>query len=65
MLSYFLYKKYQVRIQIKNVPFSTIFDLDLDKVKKNLKIESVVYNFIIVLIIFEILSNAFSLVTNF
>ena len=65
VLSYFLYKKYQVRIQIKNVPYSTIFDLDLDKVKKNLKIESMVYTFIIVLIIFEILSNAFSLVNQF
>ena len=57
VLSYFLYKKYQVRIQIKNVPYSTIFDLDLDKVKKNLKIESMVYNFVIALTMLEILTN--------
>ena len=59
VLSYFLYQKYQVRIRIKNVPYSTIFDLDLDKVKKNLKIESMVYNFIIGLIILEILAEVF------
>ena len=65
VLSYFLYKKYQVRIEIKNVPYSTIFDLDLDKVKKNLKIESMVYNFIIGLIILEILSEFFYSVNLF
>ena len=48
VLIYFLYQKYQVRIQIRNVPYSTIFNIDLDKMKKNLEIQSMVYNFLIV-----------------
>ena len=59
VLGYFVYQKYQVRIRIRNVPPFTIFDLDLDKVKKNLKIESMVYNFILVLIIVEVIANIF------
>ena len=59
VLGYFVYQKYQVRIRIRNVPPFTIFDLDLDKVKKNLKIESMVYNFILVLIIVEMIANIF------
>ena len=65
VLSYFMYKKYQVKIQIRNVPYSTIFDLDLDKVKKNLKIKSMVYNFVIALTMLEILAKLFSSVQQF
>ena len=59
VLGYFVYQKYQVRIQIRNVPPFTIFDLDLDKVKKNLKIQSMVYNFILVLIFVELITSFF------
>ena len=57
VFSYFVYQKYQVRIRIRNVPYSTIFNIDLDKVKKNLEIESMVYNFILVLLVSEIVAN--------
>ena len=60
VLIYFLYQKYQVRIQIRNVPDSTIFSIDLDKVKKNLEIQSMVYNFLIVIMMIEIITNAFA-----
>ena len=59
VLIYFLYHKYQVRIQIRNVPYSTIFNIDLDKVKKNLEIQSMVYNFLIVIMMIEIITNVF------
>ena len=59
VLIYFLYQKYQVRIQIRNVPYSTIFNIDLDKVKKNLEIQSMVYNFLIVIMMIEIITNVF------
>ena len=59
VLIYFLYQKYQVRIQIRNVPDSTIFNIDLDKVKKNLEIQSMVYNFLIVIMMIEIITNVF------
>ena len=59
VLTYFVYQKYQVRVRIKNVPYSTIFHTELDKVKKNLEIESMVYNFILVLLMIEMLANIF------
>ena len=59
MLIYFLYQKYQVRIRISNVPYSTIFNIDLDKVKKNLEIQSMVHNFVIAIMMIEIVANAF------
>ena len=59
VLIYFLYQKYQIRIQIRNVPYSTIFNIDLDKVKKNLEIQSMVYNFVILMMMIEIITNVF------
>ena len=65
VLGDFFYQKYQVRIRIRNVPPFTIFDLDLDKVKKNLKIESMVYNFILVLIMIELFAIVFWGISRF
>ena len=48
-----------------NVRYSTIFDLDLDKVKKNLKIEPIVYNFVIALTMLETLANVFGGIGQF
>ena len=58
VLTYFVHQKYQVRIRIRNVPYSTIFNIDLDKVKKNLEIQSMVYNFVLVIIMIEMLTNS-------
>ena len=54
---YFAYQKYQIKLQIKHLPFSTIFNIDLDKVKKNLQIRSMIHSFLLVLITLEILTN--------
>ena len=51
---YFLYQKYRIRAEIRNVPFSTILRIDLDKVKKNLQITSMTYNFVLILSVLEI-----------
>ena len=51
---YFLYQKYRIRAEIRNVPFSTILRIDLDKVKKNLQITSMTYNFVLTLSFLEI-----------
>ena len=56
---YFVYQKYQVRTRIENVPYSTIFNIDLDKVKKNLEIQSMVYDFMLLLMMIEVLANVF------
>ena len=57
VLTYFLYQKYQDRNVIRNVAQYTIFNTDLDKVKKNLKIKSMVHNFIMAIILIEIATN--------
>ena len=57
VFAYFVHQKYQIRIRLRNVPYSTIFNIDLDKVKKNLGIESTICNFILVLLILELSTN--------
>ena len=59
VLAYFAYQKYKVRIRIRNVPPFTILEKDLGKEKKNLQIESIIYDFILFLIILEILVHIF------
>ena len=54
---YFIYQKYQVRNAIRNVPFSTIFSTDLNKVKKNLEFKSMVFNCILLLLSLETLTH--------
>ena len=48
-ISYFFYKKYLILGKIRNVPHHTIFSIDLTKVKKNLQIKSMIYNFILII----------------
>ena len=47
-IPYFVHQKIQISQRIKNIPATTIFSTDLSKVKKNLKIQSLIYNFIII-----------------
>ena len=54
-IPYFVHKKIQISQRIKNIPATTIFSTDLSKVKKNLKIQSLIYNFIIIISSFEAL----------
>ena len=48
-ISYFIYEKYWIIVQIRNIPAHTIFSIDLSKVKKNLQIKSLTYNFILII----------------
>ena len=48
-ISYFVYEKYLILVQIRNVSPYTIFSIDLTKVKKNLQIKSMIYNFILII----------------
>ena len=58
VISYYAYLKYKNWIDIRNVPPYTRYQMDLDKVKKNLRIKSTVYNFILLLAITELIDNA-------
>ena len=58
VISYYAYLKYKNWIDIRNVPPYTRYQMDLDKVKKNLRIKSTVYNFILLLAIAELIDNA-------
>ena len=57
ILVYFIYKKWKVFVAIRNVPSTTIFQINLSNVKKNLQITSMVYNFIIFLSASELIEN--------
>ena len=57
VIVYYSYQKYVTWIAIRNVPHSTIFEEDLDKVKKNLKVKSMVYTFILILSVLEFVAN--------
>ena len=52
-IPYFIHQKILISQRIKNIPATTIFSTDLSKVKKNLKIQSLIYNFIIIISSFE------------
>ena len=54
ILCYLIHGKYKTIIRIKEIPHSTIFFIDLQKVKLNLKIDSMVYNFLILLCTLEL-----------
>ena len=56
-IPYFVHQKIQNSQRIKNIPATTIFATDLSKVKKNLKIQSLIYNFIIIISSFEALCS--------
>ena len=57
VISYYTYLKYMNWRAIRNVPAFTEYLVDLDKVKKNLRIKSTVYNFILILSIAELIDN--------
>ena len=54
-IPYFVHQKIQNSQRMKNIPAATILSIDLSKVKKNLKIQSLVHNFIIIISSFEAL----------
>ena len=54
-IPYYIHQKILISQRIKNIPATTIFSTDLSKVKKNLKIQSLIYNFIIIISSFEAL----------
>ena len=57
VIVYFAYQKYLTRREIRNVPSSTVFGEDLDKIKKNLEVKSLVYTFILILSMSELILN--------
>ena len=57
VIAYFIHQKCRLIVQIQNVPLSTIFQVNLNKVKKNLQIQSVIYNFILVIAFWELSVN--------
>ena len=59
IVGYLAIGKHRVGIKLKNVPFSTIMSIDLSKVKQNLEIESMVYNFLLTLSVLEFATNLF------
>ena len=64
IIAYLVYRKYTVCQAIRNVPAYTILDIDLSKVKLNLKIESMVYNFLLILSGLELLSDLLGGITT-
>ena len=48
-IPYLVYQKYCILAKIRNVPASTILNINLAKVKKNLLIDSLKYNFILII----------------
>ena len=60
ILCYLIHGKYKTIIRIKEIPHSTIFYIDLQKVKLNFKIESMVYNFLILLCTLELITIVLS-----
>ena len=57
---YLAYRKYQIKIELKNIPNCTVLQIDLSKVKRNLQIESMVYTFLLILSGLEFVSNLFA-----
>ena len=56
IISYFVHQKISTLREIRNIPAATIFAIDLSKVKKNLQIQSLIYNFVITISGFEALA---------
>ena len=61
---YLAYRKYTVCMALRNVPAFTIFDIDLSKVKQNLKIEAMLYNFLLILSGLELLGDLLAGITT-
>ena len=56
VISYFAYLKYLLRKEIQKLP-TTIYGIDVNNLRKNLQIKSMVYNFILIISIIEFVSN--------
>ena len=56
ILCYLLHHRHTILTKIRELPHSTILFVDLAKVKLNLKIELIVYNFLIVICVLELLT---------
>ena len=56
VISYFAYLKYLIRKEIKHLP-AAIYGVDVNIVRKNLQIKSMVYNFILITSIIEFVTN--------
>ena len=65
VISYFVYQKYQIIVEIRNVPFSTILPINLKNMRKNLQIKSMIYNFILALSLLDFSSYLFWSVCKF
>ena len=57
IIAYIVFCKYKLWVETKSVPLSTVLNIDLSKVKLNLKIKSVIYNFLLVLAVQEFITN--------
>ena len=56
VISYFAYLKYLIRKEIQKIP-TAIYGIDVNNLRKNLQIKSMVYNFILIISIIEFVSN--------
>ena len=56
VISYFAYLKYLIRKEIQKLP-TAIYGVDVNNLRKNLQIKSMVYNFILIISIIEFVSN--------
>ena len=56
IIIYFAYLQYLIRKEIRNMP-SAIYKVDVNNLKKNLLIKSMVYNFILIISIIEFVAN--------
>ena len=56
VISYFAYLKYLIRKEIQKLP-TAIYGIDVNNLRKNLKIKSMVYNFIYIISIIEFVTN--------
>ena len=56
VISYFAYLKYIIQKEIQTLP-TAIYGIDVNNLRKNLQIKSMVYNFILIISIIEFVSN--------
>ena len=56
VISYIAYLKYLIRKEIRRIP-TAIYGVDVNNLKKNLQIKSMVYNFILIISIIEFVTN--------
>ena len=56
VISYFAYLKYLIRKEIQKLP-TAIYGIDVNNLRTNLKIKSMVYNFILIISIIEFVTN--------